>query len=91
MSGLSRRHVEMTNAFGFHLRVASRFAELAQQFRAAVRVHCNGRAADGRSILDLLTLAAECGARLELEATGPDAEAAADALCALIRDGFPDE
>ena len=53
-----------------------------------VRVSCNGRAADGRSILDLMTLAAESGAQLELEAIGPDAEAATAALCSLIEDRF---
>ena len=82
MPELSRRKVEITNALGLHLRAATRFVEVSQQFQVKVRVSCDGRAADGHSILDLITLAAECGARLELEATGPDAEAAAAALCA---------
>ncbi len=76
----SRRQVEVTNPLGFHMRAASLFVQLSQQFRAEVRVCCNGRAANGRSILDLLTLAAEFGARIELEAIGPDAEAATAAL-----------
>jgi phosphotransferase system HPr-like phosphotransfer protein len=42
----------------------------------------------GRSILDLTTLAAACGSRLELEADGPDAEAAVDALVDLVRRGL---
>ena len=88
MPELSRRQVEVTNAFGFHLRAASRFVQLSQQFQVKIRVSCDGRAADGRSILDLIALAAGCGARLELEAMGPDAEEAAAALCALIAAGF---
>jgi phosphocarrier protein len=38
--------------------------------------------------LDLTTLAAECGARLELEPNGPDAEEAIAALCALVEARF---
>ena len=84
----SRRQVEITNALGFHLRAASQFVQLSRQYQADVRVCCDGRAADGRSILDLLTLAAECGAGLEIEATGLDAEEAIAALCACIEAQF---
>ena len=80
MSGLSRRQMEITNALGLHLRAASQFVQLSRQFHAEVRVFCNGRAADGRSILDLMMLAAECGASLELEVNGPEAEEATAAL-----------
>lgn len=41
--------------------------------------------ADGKSILDLATLAAECGTTLDIEAHGPDAE---DAVAALILAGL---
>jgi phosphocarrier protein len=91
MARLSRREIGISNPSGFHLRAASRFVQLAQQFQANARVSCNGRTADGRSILDLTTLAAECGAQLTLEVTGPDAEAAAAALGALIQEGFDDK
>jgi phosphocarrier protein len=91
MPGLSRRQGELTNALGLHLRAATQFVRLSERFQAKVRVSCNGRAADGRSILDLVLLAAECGARLELEATGPDAEEATAALCALIEVGFDED
>jgi phosphocarrier protein HPr len=64
---------------------------LAQQFRAGVHVVCNGRAVSGLSILDLTTLAASCGSRLELEANGPDAEAALDALTDLIFRRFEEQ
>jgi phosphocarrier protein len=87
----SRRQMEMTNALGLHLRAAAQFVQLSQQFQAKVRVSCNGRAADGCSILSLVMLSAECGARLELEAIGPDAEAATAALCTLIAEGFHED
>ncbi len=88
MPELSRRQVEITNALGFHLRAVSQFVQLSRQFQANVRVCYDGRAADGRSILDLMTLAAGCGARLEIEATGLEAEEAIAALGALIEARF---
>jgi phosphocarrier protein HPr len=57
---------------------------VTQQFEVEVRVFCNGHTANGRSILDLLSLAAECGARLELEVSGPNANEATAALCEVI-------
>ena len=68
-----RRPVVILNVLGLHLRPADQFVRLASQFAAEIRVHHDGQAANGKSILDLATLAAECGARLDLEARGPDA------------------
>ena len=67
----SRRQVEITNGLGLHLRAASRLVQLAQQFQSEVRVLCEGRTANGKSILDLLTLAAQRGSRLESRPAGP--------------------
>ncbi|WP_169972601.1 HPr family phosphocarrier protein [Tautonia rosea] len=83
-----RRRVEITNPYGLHLRPAEKFVGLAGKFRAEVRVHYEGRDCNGKSILDLMTLAAECGSWLELEARGPDAEAAITALVELVSTHF---
>ena len=82
------RRVEIVNASGLHLRAACQLVHLARQFQADVRVRRDGVAVDGKSVLDLTTLAAECGTRLDVEASGQDAEAAIVALCALIESGF---
>jgi phosphocarrier protein len=86
-----RRQVELSNILGLHLRAADKFVRLARQFRAGVRVACGGGTASGQSILELMALAAECGSRLELEADGPDAEAAVDALTDLIGRRFDEQ
>jgi phosphocarrier protein HPr len=83
-----RRQVEISNSLGLHLRAADKFVRLARQFSADVSVSYDNRTVSGRSILDLATLAAACGARLELETNGPDADAALDALIALVACGF---
>ena len=79
-----RRQAEIANPPGLNLRAADKIVRLTQEFEVEVRVFCNGYTANGRSILDLLSLAAECGVRLELEVSGPDANEAAAALCELI-------
>lgn len=79
-----RRQVEIINALGLHLRPAVKFVKTADRFQAEIRVHFKGQVHDGRSILALATLAAERGSKLELEACGPDAEAALEALAELI-------
>jgi phosphocarrier protein len=83
--------VKVSNRHGLHLRAASRLVRLAQRFQSEVRVFCDGRAANGKSILDLIALGAGCGSRLEIETSGSDAEEAAAALCAFIEDGFHED
>jgi phosphotransferase system HPr (HPr) family protein len=85
---VARRQVEILNSLGLHMRPANKFVELALQFQAEVRVHYNGNEFNGKSILDLTSLAAECGTVLDLEARGPDAAAALEALAGLVRARF---
>jgi phosphocarrier protein HPr len=82
------RQVEIVNALGLHLRAAEKFVHLALQFQTDVQVHHGSKTVDGKSILDLATLAAECGTRLELEASGQDAESALQALSGLVAARF---
>lgn len=81
---VARREVEVLNTLGLHLRPALKFVELALKYQAEVRVHYNGNDFNGKSILELTSLAAEFGSRLELEARGPDASEAVDALADLV-------
>ena len=84
----ARRSVRIVNTYGLHMRPATRFVALAGTFGAEVGVHARGRRVNGKSILEMTTLAAECGETLDLEAVGPDAEAAIEALSALVDAGF---
>ena len=84
----ARRQVEITNVLGLHFRPAQKFVKLASQFQSEIRVQYNGKESNGKSFLDLTMLAAERGTRLILEARGPDAEAAIDALAELVLSQF---
>jgi phosphocarrier protein HPr len=85
---MGRRRVEIVNAYGLHMRPADKFVSLARSFQAEVWVHHGETKANGKSILDMAGLAAECGTTLDLEAHGPDAEEALTALADLVAAGF---
>lgn len=65
---------------GLHMRVASRIVQLVRGFESAIEIRLNGMIADAKSLLDLLTLAADRGSRLHVVATGPDAALAMEKL-----------
>ncbi len=88
MTSPSRRQVTVVNPKGVHMRPSTRFVKLAGSFRSQVRVRHDGKTADGKSILDMAILAAECGATLDIEAEGPDAEEAVTALADLVAAHF---
>jgi phosphocarrier protein len=73
---------------GLHLRAAEKLVRLAQRFRADVRIACDGREVSGRSILDLMALGAARGTWVEMQADGPEAVAALEAMVGLIQRGF---
>ncbi len=83
-----RRQAVIVDPLGLHMRCAARFVAVAQSFRSDVRVAAKGNTANGKSLLDLAILAAECGTPLDIEARGPDAEEAVSALADLIAAGL---
>lgn len=76
------------NAKGLHARASAKFVRAAEQFRADISVRCRGQTVSGRSIMGLMMLSASQGTEIEIAATGRDAAAALDAMCALVRSGF---
>ena len=88
---IARRTVEILNALGLHLRPADKFVGLAKQYRSEIRIVSGDREVNGKSILDLTTLAAERGTILVVEARGEDAEAALDALAQLVAARFHED
>jgi phosphotransferase system HPr (HPr) family protein len=85
------RTVTIVNTPGLHLRPAKLFVEMASQFTSRIELVKDDMRIDGKSILSILTLGAAQGTQVSLLGTGPDCEAAIDALAALIESGFPEE
>jgi phosphocarrier protein HPr len=90
MQKLSRQ-VTVTNAQGLHARPADILVRRAKQFEAEINVEKEGNRVNGKSILDVLMLAAEEGSTLVIYAQGSDAEAALAALTDLFEQGFDRE
>lgn len=81
-----KRTVPITNIRGLHARASRKVAELALTFDddTTITVRREEDAADARSIMDLMMLGAGVGSEVEVEAEGPAAQEALDALEALI-------
>ncbi len=82
------RQVVILNRLGLHARPASRFAQLASGFESKVWLIRNGESVDGKSILEVLTIACPTGTELIVRAEGPDAHQAVDALSELVASRF---
>ena len=86
-----RRTVEIINERGLHARASAKFVKLASSFDAEVHVSRDGSTVDARSIMGLMMLAAGIGSTIEISAEGAEADAALEALCALVANRFDEE
>lgn len=79
------------NKFGLHARPSASFVQTASRFRSEIKVEKDGQMADGKSILDLMMLAAAQGTRITIKAQGEDARDALKALGDLIEARFGED
>ncbi len=84
----AERRVTILNELGLHARPAAELVKLAGLFKSEIRVAKDGDSVNGKSIMGVMTLAAECGAELTLHAEGVDAEEAVTALEKLVANRF---
>jgi len=82
------RDAPIVNPLGMHARPAAEFVKIAGRYRSAISVEKDGMVVNGKSIMGVMTLAAECGSAIRIRADGDDAEDAVHALEALVRNGF---
>ena len=83
-----QRDVEVVNALGIHARPSAEIVKLAAKFAAHITLSRDGMEVNGKSIMGVMMLAAECGATVVIKADGKDAEAALEALATLIASRF---
>lgn len=91
MSEAARRTVDIVNKRGLHARASAKFVKMASGFEAEVKVSKDGQTVDARSIMGLMMLAAGPGCCVDIEAEGPDAEAAVAALAELVAARFDED
>jgi phosphotransferase system HPr (HPr) family protein len=85
-----RRQLRVVNPLGVHARPAALLVQLANKFQSEIGLIRGAERVDAKSVLQLMTLAAEQGTVLLLEARGADATSAADAIEKLFQDGLGD-
>jgi len=78
------KKIEIRNKLGVHARAAALLVQTVNKFSAQVTFSKDGQIADGRSIMGVLTLAATQGSKIQVEASGEDAEQAVRAIERLI-------
>ncbi|MGE3106901.1 MAG: HPr family phosphocarrier protein [Phycisphaerales bacterium] len=83
--------VTIVNKLGLHARPAMCFVDVATQFVSEIVVKRGDQAVDGKSIMQMMLLAATKGTALEIVATGADAATACQALKKLVDSGFDED
>lgn len=88
------RDIVVLNKLGLHARPAMQFVDLANSFASDITVHKFGEEpgeADGKSVMQMIILAATEGTKMRIDATGEDAEEAAIKLAELFDSKFGEE
>ncbi len=86
-----QRELVLQNKYGLHARPATLFAEVANRYACEITVEKDGQVVNGKSIFELIMLAAEKGSRLTVRAEGEDAEAALASITELVDARFHEE
>ncbi len=91
MSSRSEVIVKIVNRLGLHARPAMCFVDAASRFKSSVKVCRDDHEVDGKSIMQMMMLAATRGTELKIVAEGEDSVAATGALSELVARGFDEE
>lgn len=83
-----KKKVTVKNSAGLHARPSAQLVKLASTFKSDFYIHSYGYRVNGKSILGVMTLAAEHGAELELEVDGEDEAEALEAIVEAIENKF---
>ena len=86
-----RKEFTVRNKLGLHARAAAKIVQTSSQFQSSILIIKNGREADAKSMLDIMTLSCPQGTRIELRAEGKDAVEALTALAVLFDNKFDEE
>ncbi|MGB8312929.1 MAG: HPr family phosphocarrier protein [Aestuariivirga sp.] len=85
------RELQIVNERGLHARASAKFVKCAEGFDANIVVSRDGHTVPATSIMGLMMLAAAMGTSINVEASGPEADAAMAALAALVESKFDED
>ena len=90
-AGALSRELTVTNKRGLHARASAKFVQMVERFNADITVTRGNETVGGTSIMGLMMLSAGIGTSIVVSATGPQAQAALDAIAALVLAKFGEE
>lgn len=90
MAAISRE-LAIVNERGLHARASAKFVKCAEGFDANINVSRDGQTVPATSIMGLMMLAAAMGTTIMVEASGPEADKALEALAALVASKFDED
>jgi phosphocarrier protein len=76
------------NEKGLHTRPSTELVKCASSFKAQIRLTCVEETVNAKSLLGILMLAAPRGSKIDIEATGEDAEEAVETILRLAQNKF---
>ena len=86
-----QKEVTIKNTAGLHTRPAATLVKLAARFQSEFFIEKDGIEVNGKSIIGVMTLAAEQGSTMLLRFEGSDEEAACTAIVELFERGFDEQ
>jgi phosphotransferase system HPr (HPr) family protein len=81
---VNKKDVVIKNKTGLHARPAAIFVQIANKFESEISIIKEGQEVNGKSIMGILMLAAEKGAKITIVADGDDAEKAVEELSLVL-------
>jgi len=88
---MQERIYQIKNTLGLHARPAALFVQITSKFQSSIRVSKNDHEVDGKSIMGLLTLAAEQGSSIKIKADGSDENEVLDKINEIVENKFNEE
>jgi phosphocarrier protein len=85
---MPEREARILNKLGIHARPAAEIVKTAARFKSNITIVRDDLEVNAKSIMGVMMLAAEFGSTILVRAVGEDADAAVDALCAVIANKF---
>ena len=88
---MQHREVEIINKLGLHARASAKITQLAGRFQSEVWLSRNDHKVNAKSIMGVMTLAANKGSTIDIETIGLDETESMLALVHLIGDHFGED
>ena len=87
----TKKTLSIINELGIHARPAAMMVHQISELNCDITITKDGETVNGKSIMGVLMLAAECGSEIEVAAKGPDSEKAIDVIENLIKSKFNED